>query len=96
MARQPTTDARRGGAIEDPPRGAVPEANQPGHHPDREQDRPDPDAFVERFRHPPTVDEAGDRDPTGTPVHHVKRLVGIGALLVVAVGGAVLRRVRHR
>ncbi len=27
----------------------VPEANQPGHHPDQEQDKPDLDAFAERL-----------------------------------------------
>ncbi len=26
----------------------VPEDNQPGHHPEREQDKPDPEAFIER------------------------------------------------
>ncbi|MDP9454025.1 MAG: hypothetical protein M3P97_11760 [Actinomycetota bacterium] len=28
----------------------VPEDNQPGHHPEREQDKPDPEAFIERAR----------------------------------------------
>ena len=28
---------------------AVPEENQPGHHPDKEQDKPDPAAFAERL-----------------------------------------------
>ena len=27
----------------------VPEENQPGHHPEREQDKPDPDAFADRL-----------------------------------------------
>ena len=27
----------------------VPEDNRPGHHPEHEQDRPDPDAFAARF-----------------------------------------------
>lgn len=29
--------------------GPVPEANTPGHHPEHDQDRPDLDAFAERF-----------------------------------------------
>jgi hypothetical protein len=29
--------------------GPVPEGNQPGHRPERDQDKPDPDAFVARF-----------------------------------------------
>ena len=37
-----------GGTATDPEL-AVPEANQPGHHPERDQDKPDLDAFAERF-----------------------------------------------
>jgi hypothetical protein len=33
---------------EDAP-GPVPEANRPGHHPDTEQDKPDPAAFRDRL-----------------------------------------------
>ncbi len=40
------------------PTGPVPEANQPGHHPDHEQDRPDLDAFARRLSIIPDVDEA--------------------------------------
>lgn len=29
--------------------GPVPEENTPGHHPDNDQDQPDPDAFAARF-----------------------------------------------
>jgi hypothetical protein len=29
--------------------GPVPEDNRPGHHPDHEQDKPDPDAFARRL-----------------------------------------------
>ena len=32
-----------------PEAGAVPEDNRPGHHPDREQDQPDLDAFAARL-----------------------------------------------
>ena len=28
--------------------GPVPEENQPGHHPEHDQDKPDPQAFVDR------------------------------------------------
>jgi hypothetical protein len=31
------------------PTGPVPEANQPGHHPDEEQDKPDPERFRARL-----------------------------------------------
>ena len=30
--------------------GPVPEENQPGHRPESEQDKPDPEAFVQRAR----------------------------------------------
>lgn len=30
----------------------IPEDNQPGHHPDHEQDKPDPQRFVQRFSNP--------------------------------------------
>jgi hypothetical protein len=33
----------------DAPRGPVPSENQPGHHPEHEQDKPDLDAFAEKF-----------------------------------------------
>jgi hypothetical protein len=35
------TDHPRPDRVADPPRGPVPEANRPGHHPDREQDKPE-------------------------------------------------------
>jgi hypothetical protein len=38
--REPATDG---------PRGPVPPENQPGHHPPKEQDEPDLDAFAERL-----------------------------------------------
>lgn len=31
----------------------VPEDNRPGHHPERDQDRPDPEAFLDRAREHP-------------------------------------------
>lgn len=42
------------------PTGPVPEDNQPGHHPEREQDRPDLDAFARRLSIIPDVAEPGD------------------------------------
>lgn len=46
--------------------GPVPEENQPGHHPERDQDKPDPEAFVERFRHPPTIESEGEGEEART------------------------------
>ncbi len=39
----------RGRLEADAPPGPVPAENQPGHHPPEEQDKPDLDAFAERF-----------------------------------------------
>lgn len=39
------------------PVGPVPEDNQPGHHPEREQDQPDLDAFARRLSIIPDTDE---------------------------------------
>jgi hypothetical protein len=44
--------------------GPVPEENQPGHHPERDQDKPDMDAFVARFNgqdEDETDGESGER-----------------------------------
>ncbi len=53
--------------------GAVPEDNRPGHHPDVEQDRPDPDAFLARAR---TVAQRTGTDDThaagGTDGEHAE------------------------
>ena len=35
---------------EDQAAGRMPEDNRPGHHPEREQDKPDPEAFIDRAR----------------------------------------------
>jgi hypothetical protein len=37
--------------------GPVPEDNQPGHHPEHEQDKPDLEAFVERAQGGDTTEE---------------------------------------
>jgi len=42
----------------DPPAGPVPVDNQPGHHPAKEQDKPDLDAFAQKLG----VVEAPERD----------------------------------
>lgn len=53
----------------------VPDDNRPGHHPDHEQDQPDPDAFVERFdrggTHPASAGHQStghDNGATGAPL----------------------------
>lgn len=93
---RPTADDRTG--------GPVPPENRPGHHPDVEQDRPDPDAFVARF----TGEEAeiGDDDATSAATIHragaiavrgattVAGFVGAFAGAVWRVGGATARAVR--
>ena len=49
--------------------GPVPPENQPGHHPEKEQDKPDLDAFAARIGTDPTAPEAtaARKPPTPTP-----------------------------
>ena len=44
MTRPQSADLRENGRT-----GPVPEASSPGHHPEHEQDKPNLDAFAERF-----------------------------------------------
>lgn len=55
MARPQSPDLRPTGTT-----GPVPEANSPGHHPEHDQDRPDLDAFAERFSGRPLDDLPSD------------------------------------
>ncbi len=48
-------------AVDDHGAAPVPLANQPGHHPDEEQDKPDLEAFVER-----AAGRAGGTDAAGS------------------------------
>ncbi len=47
------------------PEGPVPPENRPGHHSGEEQDRPDPDDFVERFNAGPAGPGPADEDTVG-------------------------------
>lgn len=46
------------------PGGPVPAENQPGHHPETEQDKPDPDAFAARLG---VTNEPASSDEASTP-----------------------------
>jgi hypothetical protein len=48
---------RRAPVDEPGPTGRIPEDNRPGHHPEHEQDQPDPARIAERFG---IVDEPGE------------------------------------
>lgn len=112
MARPESTDPRRlGGAAPTNGHGGsrsgsaaglagapVPEDNQPGHHPDHEQDKPDPDEFVERFRHAPAAaaeEDSASGEPDGRAVWPVAAAAG-AALAAGVVAIVVLRRRRQR
>lgn len=71
------------------PTGPVPEDNQPGHHPEREQDQPDPDAFARRLSIIPDV--ADPPDPVDGPPGEWRRPLPDGLGLVQQV--AAMRRV---
>lgn len=86
----------------DAPRGPVPPENQPGHHPEQEQDKPDLNAFAERLG----VAEPSGNDtrpaaggahaqPGASPVRNVPAAaVWAGGLTAVAL--LVLRRRSRR
>jgi hypothetical protein len=80
-----------------PGAGPVPEANRPGHHPEHEQDKPDLDAFAERFRHVP-AGEPADRteEQEAGSARTTTRMIVIGAALAGAVALLVLARTRRR
>jgi hypothetical protein len=80
--------------------GPVPEDNQPGHHPPQDQDKPDLDAFAEKFNSSVPVDPGTDdleSDPTrptpaqrgfcpGAVLGSVVRTSGRAAVSVVRFG----------
>jgi hypothetical protein len=68
------------------PTGPVPEDNQPGHHPEREQDQPDLDAFARRLSIIPDAVE-----PAEIPTGEWRRPLAEGVGLVQQV--AAVRRV---
>lgn len=92
------------------PRGPVPPENQPGNHPEQEQDKPDLDAFAERFG---TGDGSGAEDqpserrpgaadrPEGTATGArsakpgVFAAAGAAAVSVVAAVGVLTRKRRR-
>ena len=88
------------------PAGPVPPDNEPGHHPDHEQDKPDPNAFAAKLGlaapqrdagpppdgpSPPASPAAPARAPRPFPVVPV---VGLAALGLVA--ALMVRRSRRR
>jgi cobalamin biosynthesis Mg chelatase CobN len=83
----------------DAPGGPVPAENQPGHHPAKEQDRPDLDAFAERLG----VVEAREQDhaedqstaPTERSGRSAPAIVGVVAALFVVLAVLAGRRRRR-
>ena len=83
------------------PGGPVPPDNQPGHHPEKEQDKPDPNAFAAKLglaapdagaQPPPDPGPAAGRGPLVTPMAWpaAKRLRPPQAAFVAAAAGALL------
>jgi hypothetical protein len=67
------------------PSGPIPADNQPGHHPAREQDKPDLDAFAERLGVVETADAPGPAPEAegGRGRAVVLALAAVAALLTV-------------
>jgi hypothetical protein len=95
--REPATDG---------PRGPVPPENQPGHHPPKEQDEPDLDAFAERLGIEESADAAREaavqtvaaapyRDTATAPRSRLPRVAAVSTVVLV-VGVVVTRRRRGR
>lgn len=72
----------------DDPDLAVPPENRAGHHPDREQDKPDPDAMAEAYGIDGPSEEAERSGRTTWLV--------VGGIVVAVVGGGVIFRVMRR
>lgn len=82
----------------DAPAGPVPVDNQPGHHPAKEQDKPDLDAFAAKLGivEAPEDDTAG-REPAGTRKVAPAAVAGIVAGVLGAILGVLfVRRRRSR
>ena len=86
------------------PRGPVPPENQPGHHPQKEQDKPDPQAFAERLGVTPAEGNAGTESPTraassspdyGTPTR-ARRMSPVAMIGILALTFRFIRRRRRR
>ncbi len=91
------------------PRGPVPPENQPGNHPEQEQDKPDLDAFAAKFG----ITEDGETEQTGRAPEVAERVqeaasgitksksgafalaAGVVSLLAAALGLLLSRRRRR-
>ena len=69
----------------DAPRGPVPPENQPGHHPEEEQDKPDLNAFAEKLGTMESYERSetpGRRDESPATSGSRKVRVGVAAAVV--------------
>ena len=88
----------------DAPRGPVPAANQPGHHPAQEQDKPDVNAFAEKLGTMEPAQRTGEFEPgretASEPASRRGMLTGVVAaaatVLAVVLAVVVGRRRRTR
>ena len=103
-----TVGAEQPGANADDPRGPVPAENQPGHHPDKEQDKPDLDAFAARAGIAPDASPAATAG-TAPPAQGVPpvlrptgrrgglgRAIGLASAFITLVGLLTVTRRRRR
>ncbi len=91
---------------EDAPRGPVPPENQPGHHPPKEQDKPDLNAFADKLgvtepsdrqEEPAFVaEQRQDPSPLVERVRSRGLVVAIGAAFAVLLAVLAGRRIRSR
>jgi len=85
----------------DTPSGPVPVENQPGHHPEAEQDKPNLDKFAAKLGivDEPEGDDAAQPRPQAAPAGRkvpTFAVAGAVAALLAAVAAVVVRRRRRR
>jgi hypothetical protein len=61
------------------PEDLLPPENQPGHHPEKEQDKPDPAAFVAKFKGEDRPESEPEPEPKSGPQDREPVLVGAAA-----------------
>jgi hypothetical protein len=78
----------------DAPGGPVPPDNQPGHHPPKEQDKPDLQAFAERLGTAPSPGDDAGATPSAVTSARAGRwgLVALAAVVLVVLGVVAGRR----
>ena len=88
-------DGKRG-LVTDAPAGPVPVDNQPGHHPAKEQDKPDLDAFAQKLGIVESPEDDGAPERAGRQIAPAAVAGAVAALLAAILAVLAVRRRRSR